>query len=47
VDASSLPLSIVIVGVGNDDFSGMVELDRCVRAREAASNAHAPCASLQ
>ena len=27
VDASSMPFSIIIVGVGNADFSQMVELD--------------------
>jgi len=27
VEASGLPLSIIIVGVGNDDFANMEELD--------------------
>jgi len=27
VKSSHLPLSVIIVGVGNDDFSKMVELD--------------------
>lgn len=27
IDASSLPMSVIIVGVGNADFSNMQELD--------------------
>lgn len=27
VKASKLPLSIIIIGVGNENFSGMIELD--------------------
>ncbi len=27
VDASLLPLSVIIIGIGNDDFSKMVDLD--------------------
>ena len=27
VRASSLPLSIIIIGVGNEDFANMIELD--------------------
>lgn len=37
VDASSLPLSIVIVGVGGADFSAMDFLDGCVIMRHASS----------